>query len=241
LEFGDRSCVYSACQPIGFRAYEILSNAPIGGRTIADTEKWVSGARLFVERIRRKGELISPSGTTVLEAGDTVAVLGRTEILVKVLGRLSSEVADPELLEIPVASFDLYVTQKAIAGKTLQEIADGAHEARGVLLRGITRGGHPLPIGTEVVVERGDTLHMTATEAAVGKLAPVVGMVLSPVEQSDLSTLGFAVAIGVLVGSNCYFSYRQHEAYAGNECRDSHSWTDNRMAALGKSLVRTDA
>lgn len=193
--------VYSAWQPIGFRAYEIPSNAPIVGRTIAEAEKSVSGARLFVERIRRNGELLSPSGTTVLEAGDTIAVLGRTEILVKVLGPSSAEVADPELLEIPVASFDLYVTQKAIVGKTLQQLADGVHEARGVLLRGITRGGHPLPIGTEVVVQRGDTLHVTGTEAAVGKLAPVVGKVLVPVEQSDLATLGFAVAIGILVGA----------------------------------------
>jgi putative transport protein len=197
--------VYSAWQPIGFRAYEIPFNAPIVGRTIADAEKSVTGARVFVERIRRKGELISTSGSTVLEAGDTVAVLGRTEILVKVLGPLSSEVADPELLEIPVASFDLYVTQKAIVGKTLQQLADSVHEAHGVLLRGITRAGHRLPIGTEVVVERGDTLHVTGTESAVGKLAPVVGMVLSPVEQSDLAILGFAVAIGVLVGAAVAF------------------------------------
>jgi putative transport protein len=197
--------VYSAWQPIGFRAYEIPFNAPIVGRTIADAEKSVTGSRVFVERIRRKGELISTSGSTVLEAGDTVAVLGRTEILVKVLGPLSSEVADPELLEIPVASFDLYVTQKAIVGKTLQQLADSVHEAHGVLLRGITRAGHRLPIGTEVVVERGDTLHVTGTESAVGKLAPVVGMVLSPVEQSDLAILGFAVAIGVLVGAAVAF------------------------------------
>jgi len=193
--------VHSAWQPIGFRAYKVRPNAPVVGKTVAEAEKTVPGARLFVERIRRNGELISPSGATVLEANDTVAVLGRTEILVKVLGSSSSEVSDPELLEIPVASFDLYVTQKAIVGKTLLELVTNVHEARGVLLRGIIRAGRPVPIGTEVVVERGDTLQVTGTESAVSKLAPVLGKMLSPIEESDLTTLGLAVFFGVLLGA----------------------------------------
>jgi putative transport protein len=193
--------VYSAWQPIGFRAYTIPQNAPIVGKTVAYAEKAVPGARLFVERIRRQGEIFSPPGTAVLEAGDTLAVLGRTEILVKVLGPLSSEVADPELLEIPIASFDLYVTSKTVAGRTLQDIADNVDEARGVLLRGITRAGRSLPIGTNTVVERGDILQVTGTETAIEKLAPLVGRVIRPLEESDLSTLGLAVFIGVLVGA----------------------------------------
>jgi putative transport protein len=193
--------VYSAWQPIGFRAYTIPENAPIVGKTIHYAEKSAPGARLFVERIRRHGEIFSPPGTTVLEAGDTVAVLGRTEVLVKVLGPSSSEIADPELLEIPVASFDLYVTCKAIAGRTLQDIAENVDEARSVLLRGITRASHSLPIGTNTVVERGDILHVTGSEAAVEKLAPVVGRVIRPLEESDLSVLGIAISVGVLVGA----------------------------------------
>jgi putative transport protein len=193
--------VYSAWQPIGFRAYTIPQNAPIIGKTIAYAEKSVPGARLFVERIRRNGEIFAPSGMAVLEAGDTVAVLGRTELLVKVLGPTSSEVIDPELLEIPVASFDLYVTSKAIAGRTLQDIAEHVDETRSVLLRGITRTEQSLPIGTNTVVERGDTLHVTGPEPAVRKLAPLVGRIIQPVEESDLSVLGISVFAGVLVGA----------------------------------------
>src|SRR4029077_20569483 len=147
-------------------------------------------ARLFVERIRRQGEIFSPVGTTVLEANDTVAVLGRTEIMIKVLGPLSREVADPELLEIPVASFDLYITSKRIAGRTLQEIVDGVEESRGVLLRGITRGGHKIPIGTKTVIKRGDPLHVSASAAAVEVLAPMVGRLIHPTQESDLAVLG---------------------------------------------------
>src|SRR5467141_3449023 len=78
--------VYSAWRPIGFRAYTIPEGGPAVGKTVAEAEQSVSGARLFIERIRRKGEIFSPVGTTVLEANDTVAVLGRTEIMIKLLG-----------------------------------------------------------------------------------------------------------------------------------------------------------
>jgi len=193
--------VQSAWHPIGVRAYSVAQNAPIAGKTVADAEKAVPGARLFVERIRRKGDIFAPPASTVLEAGDTVAVLGRTEILVKVLGQASTEVVDPELLEIPVASFGLYVTSKEIAGKTLREIAANVDETRAVFLRSVIRGGHSLPVGTELIIERGDTLQVTGSEAAVRKLAPLVGRVLSPVEESDLATLGITVFIGVLLGA----------------------------------------
>ena len=192
--------VHPAWQPISFRAYEVPQDAPVIGKTIAEAEKLVPGARLFVERIRRKGDIFSPPGTTVLEAGDTLAVIGRTEILVKALGPKSSEVVDPELLQIPVASYDLYVTSRDIAGKTLQELAE-REETHGVLLRRIIRNGQSLPLGTQLVVERGDILEITGTESAVEKLTPTVGRVLRPLEESDLATLGVAIFIGVLVGA----------------------------------------
>jgi putative transport protein len=202
---GIRRSIYgvsSGWQPIGFRAYTIAPNAPIIGKTVEYAEKAVLGARLFVERIRRNNEIFSPTATAVLEAGDTLAVLGRTEVLIKVLGPSSSEVPDPELLEIPIATYELYVTNKRVAGKTLQQIADDLDEARGVLLCGITRGQNSIPIGANVVVERGDILRVTGVADAVDKLAPIVGVKLSPAEETDFSTLGLAVFMGVLVGGS---------------------------------------
>jgi putative transport protein len=193
--------VSSGWQPIGFRAYTIAQDGLAVGKAVAEAEHGVPGARLFIERIRRNGEIFSPVGTTVLEVNDTVAVLGRTEIMIEALGPTAREVADPELLAIPVASFDLYITGKTFAGKTLQEIVDGVEEARGVLLRGITRGGHEIPIGTNTFIERGDTLHVTGSEATVQKLAPLAGRVILPTEESDLAVLGLAIFIGVLVGA----------------------------------------
>jgi putative transport protein len=193
--------ISSAWQPIGFRAYTIPADGPAVGKTVTAAEKSVSEGRLFIERIRRGKDIFCPETTTVFEAGDTVAVLGRTEILVKVLGPKSAEVTDPELLEIPVASYDLYVTNRNLAGKTLRELGETVEEARGVLLRGMSRGGRPMPLGANVVIQRGDTLHVTGSEAAVEKLAPVIGTKIQPNEDSDLAVLGIAIAVGIFVGS----------------------------------------
>jgi putative transport protein len=193
--------VYSAWQPIGFRAYTIAQGGPVIGKTVFEVEQSVPGARLFIERIRRNGKIFLPLGTTVLEANDTIAVLARTEIMIEALGQLARDVADPELLEIPVASYDLYVTSKTVAGKTLQKIVDDVDEARGVLLRGITRGGHEIPIGTNTMIDRGDILHVSGSESAVEKLAPVVGRAIHPTDETDFAVLGIAISIGVLVGA----------------------------------------
>jgi putative transport protein len=196
-----RPGVHSGWQPIGVRAYTIPTGGPAVGKTLAEAERAVQTNRLFVERIRRAGEIFTPSGTTVFEAGDTVAVLGRTEILVSVFGPRSIEIADPELLDIPMASFDLYVTSKTIAGRTLQAIANDVPETRAVLLRGITRAEQDLPIGKQTVVMRGDTLHVTGSEAAVRNLAPIVGRIIQPAQETDLAVLGIAVFLGILVGA----------------------------------------
>lgn len=192
--------IQSAWQAVSCRAYEIPRGGLSVGKTVAEAEGRVQGARIFVERIRRDSEIFEPLRTTVLQAGDVVAVLARTEDLVTVLGPAAREVADPELLQIPEASFDLYVTSKKIAGRTLQDIADNLHEAHGVLLRGIIRGSQSLPIGKGTIVERGDTLQVTGAEATVRKLAPIVGAIICPSEESDLTVLGIAVFIGVLLG-----------------------------------------
>lgn len=191
----------SAWQPIGFRAYTIRPAGPAVGKTVAQAERFVSGARLFIERIRRGGEVFSPDANTVLQVGDTVAVLGKTDVLIDMLGPSTTEAKDSELLDIPVASFGLYVTSDKFAGKTLQAIAESVDEAHGVLLRSISRGEESIPIGPGTVVKRGDVLEVSGSQAAVERLAPLVGRMIYPTDDTDFAVLGAAIFLGVLAGA----------------------------------------
>jgi putative transport protein len=192
--------VSSAWQPIVCRAYTIRPNSAVVGKTIGEAEKSLPATRLFVERIRRGGEIFRPPQTAVLEAGDTVAVLGRTEALVNLLSS-SVEVTDAELLQIPVASYGLYVTSKLVAGKTLREILKEVDEVRGVFLRGISRAGQEIPFGLETIVKRGDTLEVIGSEVAIERIVPLVGKVVRPTDETDFVVLGLAIFLGVLGGA----------------------------------------
>ena len=192
--------VSSAWQPIVCRAYTIRPNSAVVGKTIGEAEKSLPATRLFVERIRRGGEIFRPPQTAVLEAGDTVAVLGRTEALVNLLSS-SVEVTDAELLQIPVASYGLYVTSKLVAGKTLREILKEVDEVRGVFLRGISRAGQEIPFGLETIVKRGDTLEVIGSEVAIETIVPLVGKVVRPTDETDFVVLGLAIFLGVLGGA----------------------------------------
>jgi putative transport protein len=193
--------VVPAWQPIAMRAYLIAAGGKIVGKTVAEAERGVAGSRIFAERIRRGGEVFATAPATVFQAGDRVALLGKTDVLVNVVGATAQEVADPELLDIPVASFDIYVTGKRVVGKTLHEIVTTMDESRAVMLRGITRNSEPIPIGLNTTVERGDTLQVTGTEPAVEAFAKIAGRAINPVQESDLGTMGLAIAAGIFVGA----------------------------------------
>ena len=73
--------------PSAFARTQFLKAGSSLARQLQKPRSAVPGARLFVERIRRKGDIFSPVGTTTSSRrDDTVAVLGRTEIMIKVLG-----------------------------------------------------------------------------------------------------------------------------------------------------------
>ena len=56
--------VYSAWQPIGFRAYTIAHDGLVADKTVVEAEESLPG--VAIERIRRKWNIFSPVGTTIL-------------------------------------------------------------------------------------------------------------------------------------------------------------------------------
>jgi putative transport protein len=69
------------------RAYRIPEQGPAVGMTVGQAEASAPvGTRLFVERIRRGGTVQEAKLGDVLQAGDVVAIAGRREQLVDVLG-----------------------------------------------------------------------------------------------------------------------------------------------------------
>ncbi len=196
-----RPGIVSAWQPFAMRAYALPPEAKAVGRTVAATEALIPDARLFIERIRRGASLIVPEPTTVLQAGDIVVASGRRDVLVETLGRVpASEVEDRELLDIPVATYDIYVTDSHVAGRTLHDIAANVGDVRGVFLREIVRGGVAIPVAPGTTIERGDVIRVTGPEPAVVRAQRHLGQVVTPADTTDFVALGLCIVAGGLLG-----------------------------------------
>jgi putative transport protein len=177
------------------RAYRIPEDGPIVGRTVGQAETMApSGTRLFVERIRRGSTVQDAKLEDVIQAGDVVAVAGRREHLVELLGPKGLEAEDPELLAVPAEGVDVFVTSKEVDGKTLQELA-GLPAARGVFLRRIKRGATEtqIPVLPSTKLHRGDTLTLVGRTQDTTAAAKSIGVLDRPSNAADIAFASLAI------------------------------------------------
>jgi len=191
--------VASAWQPFETRAYRVAPGAAIAGKTLAAAEGHHEGERLFVYRIRRGDLLLEPQPDTILQPGDLVAVGGRRSTLVGLLGERAEEIDDPALLDIAMASHQVFVSKPTWAGQTLEQIAR-ADAVRAVFLRRILRNGQEMPIGTRTTIERGDLLLLVGPELAVERAAAELGEIVHSTDATDFVVVGGAIFLGALFG-----------------------------------------
>jgi putative transport protein len=185
------------------RAYRISPDAPIVGRTIGAAEASApDGARLFIERIRRDATILEATLDMELKAGDVAAVAGRRDLLVSLLAERGAEVDDPELLAVPVEGVDVYITSKAVDGKTLQELSH-LPGARGIYLRKIRRGPTEtqIPILPNTTLHRGDTITIVGRTQDTTAAAKVLGVLDRPTSVADIAFVSLAITLGALIGS----------------------------------------
>lgn len=184
------------------RAYRVKTGGQVVGLRAIEAEALVPDARIFVQRIRRNGTIEEATADTVLQEGDVVAVAGARDVLVKVLGGTAQEVEDPELLNMPVGGVDIYVTNKAVDGKTLVELAKDPN-ARGVFLRKITRGATAttIPILPNTKIYRGDIFTVVGRSQDINAATKLLGVPDRRTDVADVAFIGAGIVIGALVGA----------------------------------------
>ena len=192
--------IVSAWRPFDLRAFRVEADSGLVGLTVAECEARVPEKRLFAQRIRRGEALLPPDPDLVLRAGDVIAVSGPREALMALIGPGRREVEDPALLDIPVAVFDILVTQREVVDQRLGDIAQQGW-TRGLYPRRITRGGQEIPISPGTVVRRGDIVRLAGPEAAVEAAAARIGPVVRPSESTDFVVLGLAIFLGGALGA----------------------------------------
>ena len=187
------------------RAFRVRERGPVVGKTVQEAEALIPEQRVFIQRIRQSGQIKDATADTVIHAGDIVAVACRRDVLVKLIGDQAEEIDDRELLAVPIEGVDVYVTNKNVDGKTLEELSKES-SARGVFLRKIARGAIAIeiPILPNTKINRGDILTIVGRTPDVAAATKMLGRPDRVTDIADVAFIGAAIAIGALIGAFVY-------------------------------------
>jgi len=181
------------------RTFQIMSSSSIAGRTVADVEGCVPGARLFVDRVRRAGHVEEATPNLVLNAGDVIALAGRHDVLIEHAAKFGTEVTDPDLAQAEVDPVDVIVTQKRFDGMQLARLAEEPF-ARGIFLRRINRAGTTIPATPATVIQRGDVLSIVGAPARTASAIAALGVADRVGDVTDMVFVGLGIVVGALIG-----------------------------------------
>lgn len=195
---------------VNVRAYRVDETSPVVGKRVEELERelTVQGAgggrpqRFFVERARRGGSIVEADPDTVVQPNDVLAVTASRELLLKNESTLGTEVDDRELLDFAAESVDVVITNKALEGKTIREVAEmEAEQGRGVYLRKITRAGVEMPFSQGLKVDRGDVMQVAGAKRHIERVVRHLGYADRPSEKTDVVFMGIGIVIGALIGA----------------------------------------
>jgi putative transport protein len=194
LELG----VVSGKRLFDIRAYRV-TNPNMVNKTVAELEALPRHLRVFIVRIRHGGEIVEISPSSVIRHDDVVAIIARQEAHVEGGDRVGPEVDDKALLDIPIETLDVVVTQRSVVGKTLADLAR-LQLARGVFLRNLTRSGQEIPIVANTRIDGGDVMRLIGTKPEVERAAQELGYPDRPTAATDMVFVGLGIVLGGLIG-----------------------------------------
>jgi len=188
----------SAFQNLGVRAYKV-TNPNLIDQSVAALEARPKASRVFISRLRREGKIMESEPTMVIREGDVIAVFTRTELLVTRGEEIGPEVEDKELLDFPMEFLDVVITNRAIDGKSIADLAKMDY-GRGVFLKKLTRTGLQMPFLPETRLERGDLLTLIGAQRDVERAAKALGYADRRSIMTDMIFVGLGIFLGGLVG-----------------------------------------
>ncbi len=202
LGMKDELGVVSAYKQFVMRAYKVPEN--MNDTSVAELEDFFSPERVFVERVKNNQRVMDADPNLRLFSGDLIVLSGRPKMLGGSNNPLHPyEVEDPSLLDVPAIAVDYILERKDLRHRTLAEIVEtlgGEVATRGVYVRKVLRAGEELPLGSKVVLERGDMLTLIGAKRHVDRVAAQLGSVERASNATDLVPICLAIGIGGLIG-----------------------------------------
>jgi len=180
-----------------------VKNPLILGKTIEFVRTLVD-SEFVISRLRRNGDFIIPSNNTTIEQGDTLYGVS-TEDKYATLEIKIGSVHKTGRIEITgnLTMRHVLVTNRKIAGKTLQEI--GISEQYPANITRIFRAGNEILPTSETTVEFGDTVRVVADRNSIDTVTKYLGNSQKSLSHPNLIPLFVGICLGIIVGSIPFF------------------------------------
>ena len=178
----------------------------------------------------------TPARTTILQAGDVVAVGARRHVLLAEARAIGVEVDDRELLDFPVAALDVVLTNQSwpiTRSRTWPTL-----HGRGVVLLTLVRGGEEIPVHAPTRAEPRRPAAPGGRAADVERVGPALGYIERPSSETDVVFVGLGILLGGFVGL-LSVTVGALAAQPDRQRRRAHHGTRVRLAAFRAADVRT--
>lgn len=178
------------------RAYKVTEAG--SGKTMAQRAAELTVPAIAL-RVRRGNKLLEADPELVLEQGDVVSLIASLSVHQWAREKMGlEEVLDTELLNYRINAHEIVVLDQRIVGKRLSELK--LPKTHGCFASALTRAGVELPLTDEVLLLKGDRLHVVGEETRLRELGGILGYIEEDVEETDLVTFSFGICFGVLLG-----------------------------------------
>ena len=131
-------------------------------------------ARVFILRFAAATQILEPQPDVLVREGDVIAVIGRQEIHVTRGNMIGPEVSDPGLLDIPIESLDVVITNRGHGRQVARGIGASSVRPRRVPVE-VHPFGIEMPILPESRVDRGDVVRLIGPLPEVERAAKELG------------------------------------------------------------------
>lgn len=199
---GNDPAYVEAMRKVSFRSY--IADNPIfsEGITVKQFEKGMRsrGYVIYVDRIRKNGEITEPEMDTVMNIGDVIVICGRREYMVNMEDFIGPETDDEKLLSYNVQCLPITISARGGHGKTIADVRRRTM-MHGVMILGIEREGREIEVKDNVKLVKGDIVTVIGRDIDVAQATRSVGYVDRPSTASDLMFVGLSIFIGGLFGA----------------------------------------
>lgn len=173
-----------------------VSNPNVAGKSIKELNfRELTGC--IISRLLREGNTLVPRGSSRLQPGDIVRVVGpkeHIELAILLLGKVSD-------VEIPVGNLELgrfVLTNRKLVGKKIEDL--NVRYTREANITRITRAGIDLPAMPGFKVQWGDRISVVTEKDHIPELKELFGDDIKKAEEGNIFSLVLGIAAGILLG-----------------------------------------